>query len=115
MNPERRNSGVSRESFGSEIRRLGSAIELRAPEISPVGVGAANIVGWRAGAATAGFAVLGLFAGAAAAAGAALGVQQSVCATTELPELAVFSISPNSTAFRIKNIVPSPSMELETR
>lgn len=60
--------------LGSEIRKLGRAIELRPPAISPVGAGAANIVGDAAATApsSAGAALAGAAAAGAASAGAAL-------------------------------------------
>jgi len=59
--------------LGSEIRKLGRAIELRPPAISPVGAGAANIVGDAAATApsSAGSSSAGAAAAGAASAGAA--------------------------------------------
>ncbi len=60
--------------LGSESRKVGRAIELRPPAISPVGAGAANIVGAAAATApsSAGASLAGAAAAGAAAAGAAL-------------------------------------------
>jgi len=54
-----------------EIRKLGSAIELRPPAISPVGAGAANIVGCAGAPSSAGAALAGAASAGAALAGAA--------------------------------------------